>query len=387
MPKTYISIWVVFYGDSIAIDNQVGTFLWNIAEQKNGFSFGKPWKNSEDSLGLVIPILRKKKVDRNYIMIQETDKVEIVDQGTIDTAKIESKDDRTVFIRSGVILAGDTQERGVQAGTVVSPHSEMDLKVRCVHASKGINAGSSFKVDDVAPPSVYLALMEDDQRGVWDSVQDYTRSKGKGRSRKRHQFTDRPSSARRMGYSGDRLIGASFSSSAIRNESLSSDDLLKSMKEVDQSRKTVEGSLKDIPCVDDQVGASIFGMHGVTGFEVFDAHESWAAMHEKVLKKYDDVLLQKQEDSLFELKEEVIPKKISEFIEALMASDTQRTFSSKDGETHLISGENHIGEYTLIDGVVMHIIAFKRKQPKPNQKQTKINKHTDVEERIGSLIE
>lgn len=367
------------------MDNQVGKFLWDIAEQNNGFSFGKPWKNSEDALGLVIPILRKKNVDRKYIMIQETDKVSIVDQGTIDSARIKSDEDTRVFIRSGVILAGDTQERGVQVGTVVSPHAEMDLKVRCVHASKGINAGSSFKVDDVAPPSVYLALMEDDQRGVWDSVQDYTRSKGKKRPRERHSFSGRTSGLHRLGSVSNRVIGASFSSSAVRSESLSSDDLLTSMKEVESSRKSVEGSLKDIPCVDDQVGAIIFGMHGVTGFEVFDAHESWAAMHEKVLKKYDDVLLQKQEDSLFELKEEVIPKKISEFIETLLASDTQRTFSSKDGETYLISGEKHIGEYTIIDGEVIHIIAFKRKIPKPTTKQPKKNKTTDVEDRIESI--
>jgi len=374
----------------MAIDNQVGKFLWDIAEKKNGFSFGKPWKNSEDALGLVIPILRKKKVDRKYIMIQETEKVEIVDQGTIDTAKIESKDDRTVFIRSGVILAGDTQERGVTVGTIVSPHAKMDLSVRCVHASKGIQSGAGFKAKDVAPPSVYLSLMEEDQRGVWDSVQKYSEKKGidgKFRSRLnavRHLDGSNSLSSQRMGFSSNRLIG-SARSSHVSTQSMSSDDLLKSMEEVESSRKTVEGSLKDIPCIDDQVGAIIFNMQGVIGFEVYDAHESWAAMHEKILTKYDDVLLQKQEESLFELKEEMIPKKISEFIETLMASDTQRTFHSEQGETHLISGEKHIGEYTIIDGAVMHIIAFKRKQPKPGFKKPKQNKTADVEDRIEAI--
>lgn len=313
----------------MAIGNNLGKFMWNIAEQKENYSFGKPWRNNDRSLGLVIPILQDKQVRRDYKMIEETDKVHIKDTGSIDTAHVKSEDDTNVLIRSGVILAGDTQERGVVAGVVVLPHTEQDIKVKCVHASKGIRSGASFKADDVAPPSVFMALVGQDQGVVWNSVQYFANSSHMARGERTHS---------RIG----------------------SDNLLGTMREVEKSKETIENALKDIPVVKNQVGAIIFDQFNITGFEVFDSSSSWKALHKKVLAKYSDVLMQEQEEPLFELKEEVIPKKISEFIEEIMKSDEKQTMSNEISATYVIDGKKIVGEYTELNNNIIHVIAFKR---------------------------
>ena len=354
------------------VGNEVGKFLFAIGEQKEGFSFGKPWRNSDNAMGLVIPIIRDKKVKRNYEMLEETDKLEFVDSGNIDTAIVKNNGKTNIFIRSGVILAGDTQERAVVSGSVAVPNMEQDISVKCVHASKGINPGTKMEYSGKeVPPSVYLALKEEDQSKVWNSVMNYSQSKGINGRRRRNP---------RMAFSGassGRIYGARIGS--VRTESLSdSDDLLSTMKEVDQKRKTVESALKDIPVVKNQVGAIIFDNFGITGFEVFDSPDSWKALHKKVLEKYSDVLMQEQEESLFELKEDVIPKKIAEFVEEMMKADERNTFSNQTANTYVLDGNKIIGEYTLIEGNVVHVIVFKRKEPKNKDSDSKTRKLSQV---------
>jgi hypothetical protein len=337
----------------MSLSNDVGKFMWAIAEQKEGFSFGKAWKNSSNALGLVIPIIRNKEVHRNYKMLEETKKVTVTDTGSIDQAHVKSKDDSNVFIRSGIILVGSTQERVTLAGVVVTPNSEQDIEVKCVHASKGIRSGAIYDLakSEIAPASIHLAFAESDrnekQGRVWDSVQRYS-AKMKSSN---------------LG-SSHRVYGSHISAQSLVQD----DDLVGTLKEIEKSKQTVEGSLRDIPLVDDQVGAIIFDRVGITGFEVFDSPKSWAAMHQKVLSKYSDVLMQEQEESLFELKEEVIPKKISAFVEDIMQADEKQTHATKSSITYVIDGEKVIGEYTMISESVIHVLAFKREIPKSKQK-------------------
>ena len=341
----------------MSLGNEVGKFMWNIAEQKEGFSFGKAWKNSSNSLGLVIPILRNKEVHRNYKMLEETKNVKITDTGSIDSAHVKSSDDSTVFIRSGIILVGPTQERATVAGVVILPNSEQDIEVKCVHASKGIRPGAAYDLNktEVVPASIYLALAETEDRHekqgrVWSSVQRYSA---------------------RMG-TEHRMIGT-----ALDRHMLGSDDLVGTLKEIEKDKKTIEGALKDIPLLDGQVGAIIFDRVGITGFEVFDSPKSWAAMHQKVLSKYSDVLMQEQEESLFELKEEVIPKKIAAFIEEIMNSDEKQMHATKSSITYVIDGEKCIGEYTMINESVIHVLAFKREMAKSKQKKMEQERRPD----------
>ena len=84
--------------------------------------------------------------------------------------------------------------------------------------------------------------------------------------------------------------------------------------------------------------------------------------------------MQEQEESIFELKEDVIPKKISAFIEELMKADEKQTHATKSSITYVIDGDKCIGEYTMINESVIHVLAFKREISKSKQKKME-NEH------------
>lgn len=343
----------------MSLGNNVGTFLWNVAEEKDGFKFGKPWKQSNKSLGLVIPILREKDIKREYVMLEETKNITIEDTGSIDKVRIINKGDQSVFIRSGVILAGDTQERAVVSSVIIMPNTTEEVEVKCVHASKGIRSGTKMKAKNYAPPVVLSALYSRNQGKVWNSVQQYSshmRNKSIGGF---HTLYSQTSGGPRL---HNRRIGAVKRLDSMEDHpiSASSDDLIGTIEEVELSKKSIDEAIKDIPVMKHQVGAIIFDASGIVGFEVFDSAISWKALHKKVISKYGDVLQKEQEEPLFELKEEVIPKKIRAFVEDIMKSDEKKSHESKIATTIFIDGTKIVGEYTEANGGIVHVIAFKR---------------------------
>jgi len=44
--------------EEIIIPTELKTYLKNIADSRFGYKLGDPWKYSEESLGVVVPILR-----------------------------------------------------------------------------------------------------------------------------------------------------------------------------------------------------------------------------------------------------------------------------------------------------------------------------------------
>jgi len=363
------------------LGNEIGKFLWAIGEQTDGFKFGKPWRNSSKSLGLVIPIIREKDIKRKYKMMEETrGKIDIKDTGSVNIMKVFSNADMNVFIRSGIILSGTGQTRATASGMVVMPNSNQDIDVKCVYASKPTRAGAKMEAVDVAPPIVMQSL-HDSQRDTWNAVSYFAQTSG---IRARHGRGSRMES--RLRYGGHQMIGASFLSMDETKNSAGSDDLLGVMKEVEKSQKSVEGAIKDIPVMKDQVGAIIFDVDSIVGFEVFDSPKSWASMHQKVLSKYGEVIRNEQEDMLFELKPEVIPKKITDFIEELTKSDEKTSYSNEVSKTIVIDGDRHVGEYTMLGTDIIHVIAFKRERareqrqsarPAPPKRETRIRSSLD----------
>ena len=351
----------------MTIGNNVGIFLWNIAEQKEGFKFGKPWRQSKQSLGLVVPILREKDVKRKYKMIEETKNITIEDTGSIDKVRIINKGDERVFIRSGVILTSDaSQERVTVSGVIIQPNSEQEVEVKCVHASKGIRSGTKMKATNYAPPVVLSALYARDERGnvnqgrVWDSVQKYS-MKSRNACFTSRMGSGGPIIGARMRDRTSRRIGAIKSLDAMEQPTIAeSDDLISTIDEVETSKKSIEGAIKEMPVMENQVGAIIFDSVGIVGFEVFDSEKSWKALHKKVLAKYSDILQKKQEEPLFQLNKDIIPEKIRDFIEKIMESNEKEIYSSKESTTKIIDGVKVVGEYTEINGEIIHVIAFKR---------------------------
>lgn len=353
----------------MTLGNDIGIFLWNIAEQKEGFTFGKPWRQSKQSLGLVVPILREKDIQRKYKMIEETKKITIEDTGSIDKVRIINKGDDSVFIRSGVILTSDsTQERVTVSGIIIQPNSTQEVEVKCIHASKGIRSGTKMKATNYAPPIVLAALYARDDRGevdqgrVWNSVIRYS---SKMQNRKKNSFSMSSLGARNLD-SRSSIIGAQTSRRIGRIKSVEqpisapSDDLAKTIDEVETVKKTIEGAIKEMPVMEHQVGAIIFDSVGIVGFEVFDGTKSWKALHKKVIAKYSDILQKEQEEPLFQLNKDIIPEKIRDFVEKIMESKESTIQESKLSTTKIIDGVKIVGEYTGINGEIIHVIAFKR---------------------------
>lgn len=312
-------------------------FLQDIGRQRNGYQLGDLWRYSESSLGLLIPILRTRTVRRNYKMVEEAKKVHIEDTGDIGQARVTNDEDTKVFIRSGSILTGGTQERATVSGMVIEPNSVYEAPVKCVHASKGIIMGTSLHVEDVAPPIVQSALFMGSQSAVWGSVSSYTASMAGSQYR---IGTPSPTMDRRAG----------------------SDDLIGTIREVERKKRDVEDAIKEIPIIPSQVGAIIFDATGIVGLETFDSPLSWKAMHQKVLSKYDDVLAKEQEEPLFTLKESIIPRKIKKFIQDIIDADTKMSHSTESSFTWLIEGDRIIGEFTDINEGIIHLIAFRKEQ-------------------------
>lgn len=354
------------------LGNEIGQFLWKIGEQTDGFTFGKPWRASNRSLGLVIPVLREGELKRKYKMMEEVKgKIDIEDTGDIDRMLVISNDEMNVFIRSGVILSGSGQTRATISGMIIMPNSKQEIKVKCVYASKPTQRGAKMVAEDLAPPIVMQSL-HDSQRDTWNAVSHYA--------------SGMKAQVGFMSMTDHSVLGAKQQMGGIR--SLDSDDLLGTMREVERSQKTVEGVIKDIPVQKNQVGCIIFDIDSIVGFEVFDGPKSWKAMHKKVISKYNEVLRKEQEKMLFELKPDVIPKKIAEFIEDLTKSDEKTTHSNEVSKTVVIDGERHIGEYTTIGADTIHVIVFKRERPKmKNTPVRQRERQRNTESRLVSTLE
>lgn len=160
--------------EELVIPVDLKTYLSDISEGRFGYRLGDPWKYSEETLGVVVPILRENSPDREYRTMYEVLKeLNIKDTGSINQIELQNRSGMAIFVRAGTIFKGKTQPRAVQHSGVYSNEKET-INVRCVNASYGIHRGTEMEFGDIAPPSVTMNLMARDQSGVWSSVRDYT---------------------------------------------------------------------------------------------------------------------------------------------------------------------------------------------------------------------
>jgi len=318
----------------------------DIIGQKNGFRFSKPWRYTDQSLGIIVPIIREKAPNRNYITLQEAteEAIQITDSGSINKVNVVSKSKAPVFIRMGSMLGSkggaSTQPRAVNSSIVIMPQEttvdlpdrehKIEVSVMCIHASQPISRGTGLILMGLAPEEVEQPLaMKSSQSHVWGGVREFARV-----SEHRH-----------------RLGGVARLS----------DDLISNMRQVERFKKDVEDVLKAVPCLEDQVGMVILDLDGVIGIEVFDSPKSWAAFNEDVTKKYGDVLAEKQDEPLFELREDRIQSKIVDFMRKLTACEGVEVFSVKTAKTLSLKGDV-IGEYTTIGKRTVHLLGMRTRE-------------------------
>lgn len=159
--------------EEIIIPLDLKTFLNDIADSKSGYRLGDPWKYSEETLGVVVPILRENSPDRFYITMYEVlDQLNIKDTGHINQVELQNDCGMAIFVRAGTIFEGKTQNRAAQHSGVYQDNKEI-IDVRCVQQTRGISSDEKMKFGDIAPPSVTISLMTGDQSNVWERVRKY----------------------------------------------------------------------------------------------------------------------------------------------------------------------------------------------------------------------
>jgi hypothetical protein len=408
--------------EEIIIPTELKTYLKNIADNRFGYRLGDPWKYSDESLGVVVPILRENSPERNYVTMYEVLKeLNVQDTGKIDQLDLQNKSGVAIFIRAGTIFTGGTQNRAAQHSGIFS-HEKETINVRCVNASHGIRKGEEMVFGDIAPPSVTRNLMARDQHSVWDSVSNYTTEK---------TYASAPSAVPEDLPEDDEedLVGFSpklikqlqttvgvfntlkdFSSNPMqkaiedRIEDLAAgiienafssprgpppkrdivDTLLNSqmsfglgqglgsgssyrhdtevkdlLSKIRKNQSVLDDMMQKVPLFDNQVGAIIFDPVGVIAVETFDHPKSWESIKKEIIEKWGDKIKEIQSEHLFELKPETIVPAFRKFIEGL-DKFTEKVVRKDDfSETRAIIGKGIVGEYTLVKGQPIHVLLLK----------------------------
>lgn len=328
---------------------EVKQFLEEIANGRNGYSLGDPWKFSKHALGVIVPILRYKSPKRLYTTLPEVkDKVKFSDTGSIQEV-VAKGIDTNLFIRAGTVLEGvGTQSRGVVHSIVIEPKIEVPIEVRCVHASHGIRSGSNFHYGGRAPRVVAESLYKGNQNDVWGRVHGY------------HSFCASMGRQQSIGASNEPSI--TVTQFALSPEH---DDLPQIKKAMEKLDTKLQDILKQVPVLENQVGAIIVGVDGVEGVETFDHPDSWKAQYKEVIENYSDTIAEESK-KLFTFDDSQVQIVIKDFLMDV----SNAKFTNIIKQTYRIDMKGFIGEYVIIDNSVIHLFLVKTENEEPEQKRT-----------------
>lgn len=346
-------------------------FLTDVVESKYGYELGEPWKFSDKTLLVVVPIKRKNAPSRQYATMYEVLKdMGMKDTGHIDQVELQNKTGKAVFVRAGTIFKGETQNRAAQHSGVYQPGKE-DVLVRCVQQTHGIRSGAEMKFGDIAPMSITASLMGGDQSNVWDRVTTYTSGNAPTASSNFCGFATtvphtswRASRTSRLSDSGySRLVGSVMPPEPTEPTSygLQDDDLLGHLTRLRESKgkAALDEMMQHVPLFEYQAGAIIFNPVGVMAVECFDSPKSWEAIKQDIIEKYGDQVSNEQAEHLFELKKDMILPMLKKFIASLDKFEEKTVRKDDLSETRAVWGEDVIGEYTLVKGRTIHVLLIK----------------------------
>lgn len=358
--------------EEIVIPQQLREFLTDVVDSKFGYQLGVPWKYSEETLGVVVPILRQSAPQREYVTMYEVLKdLDMKDTGRIDQVELQNRTGKAVFVRAGTIFAGATQNRAAQHSGIYRETKE-NVPVHCVQQTHGIRGGAEMKFGDIAPMSITMNLMAGSQGNVWESVRRYTGCSDDVRhgldfdshvsdTGTHYAFAPRRGGQSMSRFGSHRLVSQSHTGSnpCGTTAGRGSDDLLGHMQKMKEGQAMLDDMMQKVPLFDDQVGAIIFNPVGVIAVETFDHPMSWAAIKKEIIEKYGDKIMDKQAEHLFELKPEAILPAFRKFIKGL-EKNTEKIIR-KDGfsETRVVMGEGIIGEYTIVKGQPVHVLLIR----------------------------
>jgi len=307
--------------------------LISIRNEADGFSFGEPWRFNEKSLSVVVPIVRKvgEDVRRGYITLAESEMVALKDTGQIDKIVVENKEEKPVYIGAGEIMAGDTQARAVVRGYVLMPKQTEDIKVMCIHSSRGISSSASMATKGYVPRSVRTNLRRG-QGEVWNSIRD----------------------------SGNIYNMSTLNYMALGDVDVpNAEEIAESFKESDDLFETrdkyneiVEDVIKKIPLIGNQVGIVIIDAKGFVSMDAFDLKDSWTAIRTAITKGASIDIAQFEEEHVFEYKPEIAVQKI---MQTLSKDYSEKILHENGYEVIELTSDGFFGEAVVLDAEVIHL--------------------------------
>lgn len=341
-----------------------------VSTSKLGYSFGKPLRVDEKSLAVVLPILRDTSLTRQYITFPETEKVLVFDTGKIDEMEADNQTDQNVFIRSGTLFRGSTQERALQRSAVLFPGKKAMLGVRCVHASRGINPNAGVKYGGITPLDFDAANYSHgytfkDQGQTWSNVMNSTAamSAKMGKKQQHGAFNITRSHGRIVGQAslccGISDAGSDMHSSAFTSSK--ADDLHSSFNEF---AKHFDDILSKVKLVDGQAGLALITHAGVQTIEFFDHRLSWKALHESAVKRLGSSIVDSGDENVFDYKPDAAIKQVNRVLG--LDFKTNRIFEHRpnNGEPKVeitgLTASGFVGEAVEVDERLIHLVILKQ---------------------------
>jgi len=321
------------------------SLLADLAEQRT-FRFEEPWRLSSRSLGLAVPIVRTEYGERAYVVLDEIPGgVEVRDSVEIRRLIMRSGVDKPVFVRGGLILKGETQPRTVRYGVVIFPGEEKDVEALCVHDVRPIRRLASMAPARDVPIKLMASVIEGDQLEVWHSIRE--RALG-GAARWRY----RP---RRRGPTILTELHEPVVHAFTTN-------LLVIEEELESARREIGEVIERFPLIKDQVGVAILDARGTYALELYDHPDSWSAAAKKAGRKFAEVLAEEAEFEIFKPDKEGIMEAIRAFLSRLADCEEREVFRSRTARTYLLEGDGVRGEYTVLEGSVIHLLAVRAEE-------------------------
>ena len=313
--------------------SKVHDFIKSVVNEKDGFILDEAWRLSEESFGVIVPVLRDVNLKKEYTTLAEAEDVEVKDTGDINYVYVKNNEDSPLLVSRGEIFSGKTQERAAVHGHIIMSGKGMRVAVRCVHASKGIQQGEYMHYYGRTPYSVTYNLSS--QGKTWYSVQCYSASaKGTslGDSQRRQASRDVESTCNVNFLQSDSPLRTT--GMGIHREEPRHDDLAGTLSEVSAMMKE---AFRKIPDIENQVGVIFIHDNSVLGLDIYDIPISWSAVKKEVIEKEGSAFLSKDDTNLFMFD----TSRVGKFLQSRLVD---RTFEEK-----VIYGEEQGKPYKVVE--------------------------------------
>jgi hypothetical protein len=142
-------------------------------------------------------------------------------------------------------------------------------------------------------------------------------------------------------------------------EVIASDNVVGALHATTKFKDEIEDILKKVPAdLDGQVGIIIIDINGVVGMELFDSPDSWRTFSKSVTRNYADILSEDNKNKLFNINVEEVKNEAETFLNKIVKIEPAQIVES----TYKIEDETFVGEYTVFNGQVIHLIVAKKSE-------------------------